>query len=877
MAEKENANKVSSLKLNPYSSFDKKNYKLDDVGNLYLSGSYGDYDIKITDAALDILDHRTNKQITSGLKDVRYLNFNDTKKIPIQSNKSFHVGDIIKIEGAGPYIIKSEQLLSNDFDLNQNSFTVHKVLNPVGGTVSKKDTGEIVFIPNNSYKGIKSFEYHIKNSQGIINQSNVKVYLKTKDLPDDANFFDQWYLERSNIIEAWNYYTGKGVTVAVFDEGVIVPHKDIIGNIESVAQFSTIHGYMPIYYLHALGVSGVIAAQRNDINLVGVAYDAKIASYQLPFYDFSNINLDFFKYYSIINNSWGGASLFYKDDVFGNVDKIKNKFYKAYKDAVDLGRDGLGSAIVFAAGNSKVIGFDANYDFVTNSPYVIVVGGINKPNEEFFLENNIQKFASTGASILVSAPASHFLTLNIEDLELDQRLSLTHEDIIKKSAGTSFAAPLVSGVIALMLEANPKLGWRDIQEILAISAKKFNDKVTGISRSDIKAESNNVTDATNAEADSSKWFDNAAKNWNGGGMHYSREYGFGEVDAYGAVKLAESWNLKQTSNNMLTIANASPKIIRETIKAGSLKLEFNIEEDMIAEYLTLNFDLFHKELGELEVNLYSPAATKSTLLYKPGKGKELDLSSLLPKNLSGDLSSANFRGEKTLGKWIVEINQHSSGLISNNADASILGYLSRNNLESIDLTIYGKDRDSTTLYYTDEFTEAVGSNSQRSLISDNKYKTINAAAVSGAVVIDLSSQQEVLHFIGNHNVLLVFNKIQNLITGDGNDKLTGNDRDNIFSPGRGNNSIHTGGGNDIIYFANILTHRGLTTIDDFSPTQTKLQFGRNASYQDISPLVSSFNDNKDTIIQTSNWAVLLTGVDSSKITESNFIFTDLMI
>ena len=36
--------------------------------------------------------------------------------------------------------------------------------------------------------------------------------------------------------------------------------------------------------------------------------------------------------------------------------------------------------------------------------------------------------------------------------------------------GTSFAAPIVSGVVTLMLEANRALGWRDVQELLAHSA-----------------------------------------------------------------------------------------------------------------------------------------------------------------------------------------------------------------------------------------------------------------------------------------------------------------------------------------------------------------------------------------------------------------------
>jgi subtilisin family serine protease len=872
----------ASLKLNPYNSFNKKNYHLDEIGNLWLKGGYGDYLITNNHGILDVFDKRINKQIASNLKDVSYLNFDDAKKISVESNKTYHVKDIVNIDGSGPYIITSKQLLVNDIDLNNNVFNVHKVLNPIGGTVSKGLNDEITFTPDNKYKGIKSFEYHVKNSDGVINQSNVKVYLKTPELPNDNNFFEQWYLERANIIPVWKYYTGKNVKVAVFDEGVLAPHKDIINNIESVPQFSTEHGYIPTYYMHALGVAGVIAAERNDINLVGVAYDAKIASYQLPFYDFANINLDFFKHYSIINNSWGGESLFWGNDAYDSLGKEKNKFYKAYKEATSLGREGLGSVIVFAAGNSKTEGMDANYSYLTNSPYVITVGGINKPNEQFFLESNIQKFASPGATILVSAPASKFSTLNIEDLGLDQKMSLTHEDVIKNVDGTSFAAPLVSGIIALMLEANPNLGWRDIQEILAITAKKFDDKVNNIIKSDLKdknaSEDNNSTNnVEDKQLDISKaqWLENAAKNWNGGGMHYSHEYGFGEVDAYAAVKLAEIWHSKQISKNMLTIANTNPKKINEIIKKGSLKLEMNIEEDIMIEYATFGFKLVDQDIGELEINLYSPANTKSTLLYKPGKGEELDISKFLNGSLNGDLSSTNFRGEQSIGKWVIEIKLSEVDSIStDNKWGAFLGYKYKNTLQDIDLTIYGKDIASTTLYYSDEFEKLSESNANRTTI-DKNFKTINAAAVSKSVNIDLSFNTD--STISDKKLSFGLNNIVNIMSGDGDDILIGNDLNNIFAPGRGENKINTNGGNDIIYFANIGTHSGNTIINDFVLSHTKLQFGRNCKYDNIKNLITQSVGAHNTIIKAGNWSITLMGIDSKDITQDNFVFADLII
>jgi subtilisin family serine protease len=41
--------------------------------------------------------------------------------------------------------------------------------------------------------------------------------------------------------------------------------------------------------------------------------------------------------------------------------------------------------------------------------------------------------------------------------------------------GAGFAAPIVSGVVSLMLEANPNLGWRDIQQIMACEAANYGE------------------------------------------------------------------------------------------------------------------------------------------------------------------------------------------------------------------------------------------------------------------------------------------------------------------------------------------------------------------------------------------------------------------
>src|SRR5690606_22918136 len=94
-------------------------------------------------------------------------------------------------------------------------------------------------------------------------------------------------------------------------------------------------------------------------------------------------------------------------------------------------------------------------------------------------------------------------------------------------------APIASGVAALVLEANSGLGWRDVQEILAYSARR----ATFLDRDSIPdpANSGEVPTFTLDKAF------NGAHDWNGGAHLVSHDFGFGHTEAHAAVGLAESW------------------------------------------------------------------------------------------------------------------------------------------------------------------------------------------------------------------------------------------------------------------------------------------------------------------------------------------------
>lgn len=167
-----------------------------------------------------------------------------------------------------------------------------------------------------------------------------------------------------------------------------------------------------------------------------------------------------------------------------------------------------------AGGNDRLNGGNTNYLSISNNRYSITVGAINAVTDLGLLQTGSAPFSNPGASILVSAPGSNIASTS-RVIQNDNG-SVFGADITT-AEGTSFATPIISGVIALMLEANPNLGYRDVQEILALSAKQITDPNT-------------------------TWQDNGATDWNGGAMHVSNDYGFGEVDALAAVN-NEEWRV----------------------------------------------------------------------------------------------------------------------------------------------------------------------------------------------------------------------------------------------------------------------------------------------------------------------------------------------
>ncbi len=588
---------------------------------------------------------------------------------------------------------------------------------------------------------------------------------------NDSLYNLQWYYAGStniNINEAWDYYRGNGVIVAVIDDGFDYNHADLSANYDQSIDVDLRSGDNDAFYgsgdRHGTAVSGVIAADDNGVGTVGIAPDSTLMGLRVGFgasgtiSQFNNAFNAVIDTADVVNNSWGYTTSF--------SDNFNSAYFStsaaALKTLADDGRDGLGVITVFAAGNDKEIGHSANYHNHSNSPYTITVGAIQS-NGQF------SEFSSSGASVLISAPGS--LIATTDNTGADGYVSSDYA----YAYGTSFSAPLISGVVALMLEANANLGWRDVQDILAYSAVQ-----TGNTINDGTAETYSYT---------------GADNWNGGGLHFSNQYGYGLVDVTAAVKLAESWEAQSTSINQaqVTGTNNTDVVITDL---GTVSSGITITDNIQIEHAQIAINLSHGKLGQLDVFLIAPDGTRSQLIDNPDNGGNTLTS------LNFTLTSEAFRGMDALGNWRLEVVDTASGQTGT--------------LNGWSLTLSGKSETQNDQYvFTDEYSK-IASQPGRTHIVENDGGTdiINAAAVSSDSFIDLSSGYRIDGVylgasdfsaienvtVGWGNDVVYGNAANNVLNGNrGDDYLNGRDGDDILIGSLGNDSLDGGAGNDTLY------------------------------------------------------------------------------
>ena len=467
--------------------------------------------------------------------------------------------------------------------------------------------------------------------------------------PNDTLYTSQWHLQNTgqgggkigidaNVIDAWQTFTGAGVRVGIVDDGLQILHPDLSPNVATNALIhhdwndTTPNDPSPgVNNAHGTSCGGVAAAKGgNSLGVTGVAPDASLVGLRLIAAATSDrMEAEAFGWQGslveIKSNSWGPA------DDGRTIAGPGTLASAALQSAVSTGRGGKGTVFLWAAGNGYSYD-NSNYDGYANSIYTIAISAISN-------QGSASYYSERGGNIALSAP-SNGGSLGITTTDLTGVSGYSGTDYTSSFGGTSSACPLVAGVAALILQANPSLSWRDVKEILMRSA-------------------------TPLDTGNTTWVNNGA------GIAFSSQYGAGMVNASSAVEMAQDWeNLLPLRS---TTANGGAFIlgVPDNNSAGVLR-PITINDDFRVESVAVTLSALHLWRGDLVASLISPSGTEvslTTLRYDSAD----HWSNVV-------FTSPHFLGERSKGTWQVRVAD---------VDPIITGTFT-----GASLTVYGSDSPS---------------------------------------------------------------------------------------------------------------------------------------------------------------------------------------
>jgi len=473
----------------------------------------------------------------------------------------------------------------------------------------------------------------------------------------------QWHLNNTGEVEGtvagndinvepvWAAFKGSPEQViCIVDDGLEIAHKDLAANVVAGLSWDFVRKQAdPTAGDHGTECGGVAAARGfNDIGVRGVAPEAGLCGYRIhgtggTDADEAEAERRSCERISIYSNSWGP-----KDDG-KRLEGPKQPTRDAMTYGITSGRGGKGAIYTWAGGNGLMDGDNSNYDGYANWRYTIAVAASSSAGEQ-------SGYSEPGANLCVNAPSNGGADPGITTVDRSGPLGANKTgweqgnfadlDYTNNFGGTSSACPTVSGACALMLQANPDLGWRDVKKILMTTAVK-NDPTDG------------------------DWTTNAA------GYHVNHKYGFGRVDVAAAVAAATSWT--NLAAEVSAAGTASP---RRAIQLGSrgASSTITLTGSILIESVEVYFTADHGNWGDLSVVLTAPSGTSSVLAEKH------DTSGSTSRFDNWRFGSARHLGEMSAGTWTLTVRD--------------LGAKGGGTFTKWGLVVYGTDPDAQAVSLT---------------------------------------------------------------------------------------------------------------------------------------------------------------------------------
>ena len=463
---------------------------------------------------------------------------------------------------------------------------------------------------------------------------NTPHQLAPRLIPNDTLFGEQWHLRNTgqsggtlgadvNVTDVWDNYLGNGVVIAIVDDGLEHAHPDLNANYSPGLSFDyNDNDANPQPFgleFHGTAVAGVAAARGiNNLGVTGASPSATLAGVRLIAAPTTDVDEaaglgHMTQAIDIYNNSWGPF-----DDA-ARLEGPGPQTRAALASAVASGRNGLGNIYVWAAGNGLLSNDNVNYDGYANSRYTIAVGAVD--------HNGVQAaYSEPGAAMLVTAYSDDGTGITTTSRVGQGLLSDNGNfDYTTFFGGTSSSAPLASGVIGLILESSPNLGYRDVQHILVNSAE--------------------MNDASDGD-------------WtiNGAGHRVNHKYGFGAIDAEAAISTAVGWTNVgpevSAQSGLISVNLAIPDGPGLNQSGPVVSDSFSVTDEINVEWVEVIFSATHSYRGDLEIELTSPVGTVSVLTEQHTNDFNDDFT-------EWSLTSARHWDELSTGDWTLSVSDGS--------------------------------------------------------------------------------------------------------------------------------------------------------------------------------------------------------------------------
>lgn len=332
-----------------------------------------------------------------------------------------------------------------DFVNNQGGIVkrIYKIINAISTDVPQESMEIIKKSPNVEY---------VENDEKVFAHIPIGTCREIQVLKQSV----PWGISRigSRLVNAVGN-TGKGIKIGILDTGIDYNHEDLKGNYRGGYNFVGNNNNPIDDNGHGSHVTGIIAAEDNDIGIVGVAPQAHIYSVKILAFD-----------------STGSAS----DIVSGlewSVDngmQVINMSLGSEEDSISVNRAidntyNSGVLIIAAAGNSgNSQGNGNNMDFPSKYGSVVSVGATDK-------NDNRASFSSTGPTLELSAPGDHIL-------------STLNGNKYGTMSGTSMSCPHVTGVAALIMSAEPGIQNSRVRIRMQMTAQNMSKMTKGFGARD---------------------------------------------------------------------------------------------------------------------------------------------------------------------------------------------------------------------------------------------------------------------------------------------------------------------------------------------------------------------------------------------------------